>query len=74
MDHDRHMAAFWFSFAGVMMVFSGLLLYQIEILMGGVPWSITIAFAVMTLFGCIMAPKSGFTTLLLPQVIYLLLS
>ena len=73
-DSDRGMAAFWFVIAGLLMFLIGLAIFEIERRTAILPLSIGLVFLGMTLFGCVMAPKSGFTLLLLPQAVFYLYS
>lgn len=72
LENDRSMAAFWFVMAGLLMFLVGLAIYEIERRANILPLSIGCVFLGITLLGCLMAPKSGFTFLLLPQALFYL--
>ena len=71
-NNEESMAAFWFMIAGPLMIFAGMNLYFLELLSGAIPSSIGICLLGISILGAIMMPKSGFTLLLLPQAIFLL--
>jgi hypothetical protein len=73
-DNDRSMAAFWFVIFGPVLFLAGLAIYELETQLGVLPASLGWVLLIFSVIGSLVTPKSGFTVLLLPQVIYYLCS
>jgi hypothetical protein len=65
--------AFWFTIVGPALAFGGIVLHRLERLGQPIPRSVPIFLLVIAIIGAAMMPLSGFTLLLLPEALVLLL-
>jgi hypothetical protein len=64
--------AFWFTIAGPALAFGGIVLHRLERLGQPIPRSVPLFLLVIAILGALMMPLSGFTLLLLPLSLLLL--
>jgi len=65
-------AAFWFFYFGLLLIPLGLLVHSIEKDGRTLPHYFTVSYLIFLLLGCYMVPNSGFTIIMLPHAIYML--
>lgn len=72
MDYEVF-AAFWFFYAGHLLIVCGLLFDYIEKLQNCIPLYLSISLTTVVIIGSYMIPLSGMTFLLIPQCVYMLI-
>jgi hypothetical protein len=65
--------AFWFTIAGPALIFGGLLLHRVERLEAQIPRGAALLLLGIAVIGASLEPLSGFSVLLLPQALFMVL-